>query len=54
MDGGAGEGARQHLAQLRDAGLPALRWGPGEKGAALTKGSRAGAGAAGSWPILGG
>lgn len=50
----AEEGARHHLAQLRDAGLLASRWGPGATGAALTKRSRAGAEAASSWPIPGG
>lgn len=41
---GAGEGVGHHLAQLWDTGLRALRWGPREMGAALTKRSRAGPG----------
>lgn len=42
--GERGKGVGHHLAQLWDTRLPALRWGPREMGAALTKRSRAGPG----------
>lgn len=54
MGGGAGEAAGAATpAWLLEATFLVSVWAPGETGAALTKRSRAGAGAAGSWPISG-